>query len=227
MNLINDLSGLLFPKVCICCDDILNSSEKHLCLHCLADLPRMYQLYSSNPVKRIFDGKIKLENATSYLEFANGNKTQRILHELKYRNNPDLARYMGKLMGVALKSFYEKSKIDAIIPVPLHYSKKIKRGYNQAEMIAIGISDITGIDVLSDVVKRSKRTKSQTKKSRYDRWVNVSSVFSIESKKTFIPEHLLLIDDVITTGATIEGCVRCLTAHFDCIVTVVSLARAA
>jgi len=227
MGLIKDFFGLIFPMLCVGCDEVLLSSEKHLCLSCLADLPKMVQQASSNPVKRVFDGKVNLENATAFLEFEPGNKAQRIIHELKYKNNPQLAIYMGKLMGIEWKDFYKKSNIDAIIPVPLHYSKKIKRGYNQAEKLAIGIAEITGIDLHANVLKRHKKTESQTTKSRYDRWVNVASVFSMESRTTIFPEHVLLVDDVITTGATAEACARCLISHFGCKVTVVSLARAA
>ena len=227
MNLFCDFLGLIFPKVCFGCEEVLLPSEKHLCLSCLSDLPMMYQLNSFNPVKTIFDGKVIIENARSFLEFENGNKTQRIIHELKYRNNPSLARFMGQLMGKGLFDFYKEAGIDAVIPVPLHYGKKLKRGYNQAEMLAAGISDVIGITVFPNVLKRTKRTKSQTKKSRYERWKNVSSVFAVNPKPAIYPKHILLVDDVITTGATAEACIACLTAEFACKVTVVSLARAA
>jgi len=226
MYLFNDISGLLFPRVCVCCEVVLNSFEKHLCLTCHADLPIMSQVISANPLNRIFNGKIKLENATSYLEFENGSKTQKIVHELKYNNNPQLATYMGKLMGLALKQLYKDLNIDIIVPVPLHYVKSIKRGYNQAEKIANGLSGILGPTLHNDMIKRVKRTSSQTKKTRYERWMNVSSVFLIESKTNYHPKHVLLIDDVITTGATIEACAACLINHFECKVSAVSLARA-
>lgn len=196
---------LFYPRICAACDQVLVGNEDIFCTNCLTHLPETnYHLQEDNPVKRIFWGRIQLENATSYLFFEKGAIIQKSLHQLKYRGNKQVGFKLGKLFGYSLKNT-SFSNADIILPVPLHPAKKRKRGYNQSEEISRGLSEILKIPVDSTSVKRSYYQKSQTVKGRYDRWENVKNAFICKTPAKLEGKHILLVDDVVTTGATLEA----------------------
>lgn len=224
-NYLLDFLSLVYPRCCISCQGLLNASEEHLCLFCLVDLPiTSFADITDNPVEKVFHGRLEIKSASSYLHFKKGNKTQSLLHELKYRNNPELGKYLGKLMGLEVKQSNRFKNIDAIVPIPLHKSKLKKRGYNQSELLAIGISHEIEADVHTDLISKSHDSTSQTDKNRLQRWENVSNIFRVNKTPNRNFKHILVVDDVITTGATIESFVNKLRLAIDAEISVVSLA---
>lgn len=198
---------LLFPKRCAVCDATLQDGEETLCFRCNMGMPRtFFHLEKDNEVEKMFWGKIPLGHATSYMFYQKGSDFRRILHLLKYEGRKDLGYTMGRLMAadVGRSGFFEG--IDVIVPIPLHSARQRERGYNQSECLAKGISEVTGIPVDASSVKRRVHTQSQTKKSAYERWENVEGIFYAVDKARFAGKHVLLVDDVLTTGATITAC---------------------
>jgi len=186
-------------------------NEYVLCIMCENSLPKTYYWEDEeNPVFQNFWGRTPIKFAWSYLFFNKGNKVQKLLHALKYYGHDELGVYLGEKFGYDLKNHNLIQNIDLIIPVPLHAKKKHKRGFNQSEKIALGFSEVTDIPLNTKVLFRHKAGESQTKKSRYFRYLNVKDVFTIRNKESLMNKKILLIDDVITTGSTIEACVECL-----------------
>ena len=203
-----DFIRLLYPKTCIACKKDLNHSESFLCLHCEYDLPKTnFHKEQDNIVEQTFWGRAQVERAASYFYYRKGSKYQELIHELKYKGKKHIGQYLGqKFARDLLDSDFRD--VDIIVPVPLHPKKKRKRGYNQSEWIAHGIGDVLDKPVLTKNLYRKTNTSSQTKKSRFDRWENVKHVFGTKSIKRFSNQHVLLVDDVITTGATLEACIN-------------------
>ena len=201
----NDFIRLLFPETCATCGISLYLNEKSICTFCIQQLPKTnYHKLYDNPVKKVFDGRILVEKAFCYLLFKKGSKTQKILHQLKYKNKEILGIELGMMYGKDLISD-EQNNFDLILPVPLHPIKLAKRGYNQSAAFARGISQTLNISVDEKNVIRIKNTETQTKKSRLERWLNVSDVFKVNDPSKLQNKHVLIVDDVITTGATIEA----------------------
>jgi ComF family protein len=203
--------------------------EKYLCLNCQANLPKTnFHLQRNNSVERSFWGRVQIQKAFSYLYFQEGGITRKLMHSIKYDGDKELAEYLGNSYGSQLLEQIPDMYFDGILAVPLHSSKFRKRGFNQSEEFAKGISNSTGIPNLSHLAKRNIATDTQTRKSRLERWQNVSDIFSISSElkdKTLSP-HYLLVDDVITTGATMESFANCLINSLDCKVSIASIAYA-
>lgn len=198
---------LFFPRQCAVCGDPLQEGEEGICIKCNMDMPRTnYHTHKDNPVERLFWGKMPLERATSYFFYHKGSDFRRILHQLKYGSRKDLGVVMGRFMAAELVSTDFFRDIDLILPVPLHPRKQKLRGYNQSECIARGISVVTGIPIDTTSVVRNKHTDTQTHKSVYQRWENVDGIFCLNNSKFFAGKHILIIDDVLTTGATITAC---------------------
>jgi ComF family protein len=158
-----------------------------------------------NHVARMFWGRVPLQNASSFLFFQKGSRLQNIMHEFKYKNQKEIGYELGKLFGADLLGTNYASA-DVIIPVPLHISKFRKRGYNQSEWIVKGLSEKLQIPFENGAVERIKDTDSQTRKARYERWENVENIFNLVSPAVFESKHVLIVDDILTTGATIEAC---------------------
>lgn len=218
---------LLFPKRCAVCDATLQDGEEALCFRCNIGMPRtLYHLEKDNEVEKMFWGKMPLERATSYMFYQKGGDYRRILHLLKYEGRKDLGYTMGRLMAmdVGRNGFFEG--IDVIVPIPLHPSRQRERGYNQSECLAEGISAVTGIPVDTSSVRRCVHTQSQTKKSAYERWENVSGIFDAPDKDKLAGKHVLLVDDVLTTGATITACADALADVENIRLSVLTLAMA-
>ncbi|MDO4165306.1 MAG: phosphoribosyltransferase family protein [Bacteroides sp.] len=198
---------LFFPSRCVVCGNILNEGEEGLCLRCNMDLPRTnYHLEEGNPVERMFWGKFTLERATAYFYYQKGSDFRNLLHQLKYGGRKDLGEVMGRFVAMELEAVHFFRDMDVIVPVPLHPRKERMRGYNQSRCIAEGVSRVTGIPVDASSVVRCKHTESQTRKSVYERWENTEGIFQLRHPKAFVGKHVLIIDDVLTTGATTTAC---------------------
>jgi ComF family protein len=186
-------------------------TEELVCLSCEQHLPRTgYHADPDNETSQRFAGRIPFERATSFTYFVEGGLIQHLLHRVKYGRRSDIAVSIGHLLGDELKAAGWSTGIDAIIPVPLHWRKEARRGYNQSEQLAIGISEHTGVPVWSKVLKRTRFTESQTDKSRQERLLNVADAFAVKQPTRLSGKHILLVDDVLTTGATMESCAHAL-----------------
>jgi len=178
-----------------------------LCYQCIADLPKThFENIKDNPVEKLFYGRLNIESAYSEFYFSKGHTLQHLIHELKYKGNIDIGYYLGELIGHSLMNSNRFSLIDIIIPLPMYRDKEIKRGYNQAAILSKGISNVLQIPVAEKSVSRNKATATQTRKDRIERWLNVDQSFIINDCKDIECKHILLVDDVITTGATLEAC---------------------
>lgn len=224
---LNDLVNLFFPNVCVVCGDSLTKQESVVCLTCLVKLPKTgFHMHEDNPVSQVFWGRVKLNSATSFLFFNKGGSVQELMHSLKYKSRKDVGIYLGEQFGNELNRSAFYKTIDLVIPVPLHPKKFRKRGFNQSTTIAKGISNTIHVPVNTDNLVRLVNTDSQTKKSRYNRWENVKDVFGIRNKDELRGKHILLIDDVLTTGATLEACSTILLELENTRVSVATLAYA-
>lgn len=222
-----DLVNLVYPDVCTACGKRLNAQENLLCLQCEHDLPQTnYHLETDNPLAKKFWGRVNLENVAALYFFNKGSRTQRLIHQLKYKNNTKIGARLGRIYGEILKNVPAFQSIDVILPIPLHPEKQKRRGYNQSDPICEGLSEGMGIPWHSDWVIRKVFTESQTRKARFQRWENVESIFGLSQPNLLRHKHILLVDDVITTGSTMEACANRLLQVHDTKVSAVSLACA-
>lgn len=228
MSFFQDFISLIYPRICVICGNSLFQNEDIFCTPCQYHLPKTnFHLLKDNEVSRIFWGRVKIENAASYLFFTKGSKVQRLIHQFKYKGKKQIGIKIGKLYAYELRKSKLFDEIDYIIPVPLHVKKQKKRGYNQSEQFGIGLSVGMKVELKTDVLFRIKASETQTKKTRFNRWENVNEIFNIKNKKQLTGKHILLIDDVITTGATIEACAQVLHKIQDVKISVVSIGVAA
>jgi ComF family protein len=206
-NYIEDFLHLFFPHNCLGCGtDILNN-EDVLCAHCITQLPETGFLPKpGNPVEKIFYGRIPVEQAGSAYYFNKDSLLQHLIIQLKYRGNREAGIYLGRLLGNHLLVAQRFNDIDLIIPLPLNEKKLFQRGYNQASLIAKGITEVWKKPVNEDAVKRMLFTETQTHKDRVTRWQTMEGVFNVANESELKDKHVLLVDDVITTGATLESC---------------------
>ena len=222
-----DVLHLIFPNLCLACERELAAYEQHLCSFCQSELnpTRYHRLQEASPLDQLFWGRTPVNNIYAHYFFEKRKAVQDILFAMKYANNRELGVYYGKEIGKELKDG-AFAQAEAILPVPLHPKKEFIRGYNQSEYLALGLSDALNIPVDTGCVKRTAHTSSQTKKTRFQRWENVSGIFAVHTKiKDY--KHVLIIDDVITTGSTIEAMINALRSqHPDLLVSVVTLACA-
>ena len=199
--------GLFYPSVCAACGCSLYRWEKIVCTRCKAFLPQTgYALNEDNPLARMFYGKVRLKAVTACFFFSKEGKVQHLIHELKYKGNTDAGIFLGLELGKSIKEAPLFQGVDFLIPVPLHPKREKERGYNQSLMIARGISEVTGIPIGDKFLARSVNTATQTHKSKEERWKNVKDIFEVRHPERLEGKYVLLIDDVLTTGATLEAC---------------------
>ena len=223
----NDLLGLLFPNLCNACGTSLFQSEKLICTKCLFDLPFTdYHLYQENRVIKQLWGRVPLNAAMAMLYFRKGAKAQKLIHSLKYNGKTDVGILLGNMIGERLNPSPHYSDIDFIIPVPLHKHKLRSRGYNQSSLIASGIAEQMNLPANESILTRSVSTESQTKKTRFSRYENMKAVFNIMKDDLISGKHILLVDNVITTGATLESCANTLLDHGALKVSIAAVAFA-
>lgn len=203
--------NLIYPRLCASCRATLKEGEKTICVFCLSELPRSsFYLDQDNPVAKLFWGKVKLETAIASFVFVKKGKIQQLMHELKYKGTTEVGEVLGVELGKDLQKVENLLKIDYVIPVPLHPKKLKIRGYNQSDYIAFGVAKVLGSSVGDEFFIRNKHSESQTKKSKYERWENVGSIFNIDKIEELENKHVLIVDDVVTTGSTIEACCKAL-----------------
>jgi ComF family protein len=209
------------------CSNALLSGEQHICLKCLIDLPKtFYHIDNENPVVQSFWGRAPVKSAAAYYYFKKNSGVQSLLHNLKYKGQKELGESLGLMYGAELKESDNFKTVDVIMPVPLHKKKQRKRGYNQSEHFAMGLAKSMGVKLDTNTLIKTVHTQSQTKKSRIERVKNVAEVFTLTNPQQLAGKHVLLVDDVITNGATIEACALKLAEADNITISVVSIAYA-
>jgi ComF family protein len=223
----DDFVSLLFPRLCYACGNHLMRNEKLICTECYVVIPRTnYHLSTENPVARLFWGRCLIEKAAAFSFYNKGSRIRKLIHSLKYKGISEIGFELGRIYGLSLKSSDFLNDIELIIPVPLHPSKKRTRGFNQSEFISFGIADVVCLPVDIKSLERRNASATQTKRSRYERWTNVEGIFQVTEPEAITGKHILLVDDVITTGSTIESCTNELLKIEGVKVSVVALAFA-
>ncbi|MDH6356281.1 ComF family protein [Parabacteroides sp. PF5-9] len=221
----NELVNLFYPNLCYVCRNPLVTGEKQICLSCLFDLPRtLFFIQEENPVRALLADRERVRYASAFLHFVKGGSTQQLIHAMKYYGKKELGYQLGRQAALELQAAQSPlCDIDLIIPVPLHLRKKRKRGYNQSEQIAQGIASVWKKPINSTVLTRIKETKTQTNRQIYDRWLNVKETFVVSNSAPLDGLHVLLVDDVITSGATIGACVDVLSEIDELQISVLAL----
>lgn len=226
-NILADTIHLFYPHTCTGCGGDLLPKNELLCARCLHQLPHTgFENEKNNPVENIFIGRIPLQAAYSEFYFSKGQLIQHLIHQLKYKKDKEIGFYLGEIMGLHLLKATRFKNLDYLIPLPLYPDKEFKRGYNQAEVICEGIAASLQVPVQSKNIIRHRFTETQTKKHRTERWKNVSGSFAIKDKEKLTRKHILLVDDVITTGATLEACCEILKKIPDLKISIATLAFA-
>ena len=198
---LSDFLSLLYPKVCLNCNCGLTKEEEHLCLTCELSLPKSQYLTNKAELLKKFAFQPKVIDAYAYLDFIKEGIVQKLIHGLKYQGKQSLGVWLGQRFGEEMKSRLDQ--IDLIIPIPLHANRMRTRGYNQSDRIAEGIGESMGIPVDTKTIIRAKETTTQTRKDKLNRWENIHSVFGVLDPEQVNQKNLLIVDDVITTGATL------------------------
>ncbi|MBS1486085.1 MAG: ComF family protein [Bacteroidetes bacterium] len=213
LSALQDFARLFYPSCCLGCSGALVKGEEILCTACIISLPKTnYAWTEENPIKDKFSGRLPLKYAWAFLKFRKTGIVQHLLHQLKYNNHPEIGIRLGRLMGRSIEGNNLTHSFDEIVAMPLHSTREMSRGYNQSRKIAEGISAQTGIPVKENVL-RTFYTTTQTVKTRDERWQNVATAFQIKDGSIVKDKRILLVDDIITTGATLEACGQQLVAN--------------
>ena len=223
MKWISDLIDLIFPRHCCVCGETLSRQERDICLNCLYTLPKI-EPHHKKEIEQIFWGKIDIERAASFMYYRKGSPYNALMHKLKYKDAPEVGTRLAEMAAKELMDSGFFNGITRIVPLPLSKKKLRKRGYNQSEYIAMGLSNITGISVDTSLVKRDIANETQTHKNRDERWENVKDIFSVNGNFSLEDEHVLLVDDILTTGATICSCAATLQKGCGCKISIFTLA---
>ncbi len=228
--MLHDFLSLLFPEVCHACDLPLARGERYICTECNIKLPytdlHLHGATELNHLQQRFWGKVQIRFVLSYLHFQPKGRVQRLLHKLKYKGAQELGEHLGKRYGALLHDHAYTPHFDVVLPVPLHRLKLRRRGYNQSDQFAKGLAETMQLPWSNQVLERILDTDTQTRKNRLDRWQNVAEVFRVKKPDAVLEKRVLLVDDVLTTGATLEACAQALLQSGCSEVSVVTIAAA-
>lgn len=224
---VSDFINLFYPQVCAACNNGLFKGETTICTKCLYHLPKTgFHNVEANPVEKQFWGKVPVQSATALYYFNKGDRVQHLIHRLKYHGEKEVGMFTGRMLGRELANSVRFKTVNQIVPVPLHASKLRTRGFNQADYFGMGLAEAMNINFIPDFLVREKATATQTHKSRFERFENVNRLFSINKKYPVQPSHILLVDDVITTGSTLTSCAAALLEHSEAQVSIATIAFA-
>jgi len=227
MTILSDFLSLFYPRICMACGNTLFKNEEVLCTFCLFHLPKTnFHLEKDNPVSMTFWGRVPVYSAAACYYFRKGGKVQHLLHQLKYNGQKEIGVYIGKRYGHDLKQSEFFKTVDCVLPVPLYWKKERQRGYNQSEMFASGLAEAMNIELNTNTLLRIKASETQTRKSRFGRWENVKEIFEVKNAEHLAGKHLLLVDDVITTGATLEASIHALLTIPEVKISIAAIAFA-
>ena len=226
-DIADDFLSLFLPRPCLSCGVPLVRGEEVLCTGCLLDMARTdFHLRRGNMLEQAFWGRCNVERAAAYSVYNRGSRIRKLIHLLKYSGRKDIGIMLGRLYGSVLTGSGFTDGMDMIIPVPLDPVRERRRGYNQSLCIAEGMASHCRLPVRSDILCRTGKSGSQTKRGRYERWENVEGLFTVTRPLDIAGRHVLLVDDVITTGSTMEACVAALQSAGGVMVSVAALAAA-
>lgn len=216
---------VLFPTTCACCDEVLVQGERQICLNCLTSLTRtLYSSHDDNHTERLLTGRVPaLVHATSIYAFRHGNTVQKLVHAMKFHKNSDLCLLMGRQMGQELLHSARFDDIDLLVPVPLHWRRRLQRGYNQSELLCRGIAAVMKREVSTKALIRHRYTSQQSLTSAAEREQNVEGAFRVKHPEQLEGRHILLVDDVFTTGATLVSCCDALGQVKDLRISIATL----
>jgi len=212
-TMLSDFFNLFFPRLCVSCSNNLYKQEKIICIKCMHEIPKTnFHMIEENPVAQLFWGRVNIKNATAYYYYNKGSKFQSLIHKMKYQNLEEIGIILGQKLACELDKSPLYNNINLVVPVPLHPKKQKTRGYNQSQVIAEEIARTLKKECVSGNLYRQKFTSSQTNRSRYNRFENVTKKFDLHNPEQFSGKHILLVDDVITTGSTLEACAEVILA---------------
>lgn len=232
MNLLktvqDDLLSLFYPNLCCACGTSVHKQDQLICVECQVKLPQTnFHLDPTNSMIKKFWGRIPVMQAASFYYFQKEGRVQHLLHELKYHGRTEVGEYVGALYGSILHDTDSLfSKADIILPVPLHRQKRKERGYNQTDYFAMGLAKSMQMDWQDSLLVRTSFTETQTGKNRIERWENVDDIFQLTTPDKIEGKHVILVDDVVTTGATLEACANALFSKVNCAVSILTIATA-
>jgi ComF family protein len=202
---------LIFPRICAGCQQPLLLNEEHICTNCRFELPKTNShIEADRKLANKFAGKVNIEHSLAYLKFIKGGKVQKIMHDIKYGGNQELGELLGRMYGAELREKGYSEHFDLVLPVPLHKNRLIIREYNQSDCLSKGLAESLKIEWRNDVLKRGIETESQVSKSRLERYKNMQDVFFVENFEGLQSRKIVIVDDTLTTGATLESCVLAL-----------------
>ena len=225
--MLKSIINLFFPKVCYACHNLLNDNEDTICMDCRHDLPiTNFHFDNNDSIPKVLYGRAKIENGTALFRFEKKGNVQRLIHNLKYKDHEHIGFVLGNWLGGELKTLESYKNIDVVIPVPLHKNKLKKRGYNQVALFGQQVAEALNADYLDDVLVKVTNTKSQVNKKRLARWTNSDELFTLKNIEAIDNKHILVVDDIITTGATLEACISVLNQAKNIKISIATMAIA-
>ena len=225
--MVKSIVNIFFPKVCYACLNLLNDNEDTICIDCRHDLPvTNFHFDNNDAVKKVLYGRAKVENGTALFRFEKKGLVQQLIHRLKYKGYDNIGFFLGNWLGGELKTIEHYNTVDAVIPVPLHKNKLKKRGFNQVAKFGQQIAKALDTDYKDNVLIKVTNTKSQVNKKRFARWNNNEELFTLQNASAIENKHILLVDDIITTGATLEACIAVLNQAKNIKISIATMAIA-